>query len=105
MRATEPARRRRSEKPKAGAVDTRVVGGSASSRAVQAEDSERREAALSRAEEYSLKKELASTERKLDTLGTKAEAIRAEMKETESFGLRGVAGRPGTASSRRAAGL
>ncbi len=45
--------------------------------------SERREAALSRAEEYSLKKELASTERKLDTLGKKADAIRAEMKETD----------------------
>ncbi len=39
--------------------------------------------ALSRSEEYSLKKELASTERKLETLCGKAEAIRAEAKETD----------------------
>jgi len=39
--------------------------------------------ALSRAEEYSLKKELASTERKLETACTKADAIRAEMKKTD----------------------
>jgi ATPase subunit of ABC transporter with duplicated ATPase domains len=39
--------------------------------------------ALSRAEEYTLKKDLASTERKLETLGRKADAIRAEMKETD----------------------
>ena len=38
---------------------------------------------LSRAEEYSLKKELASMERKLDTLGRKADAIRAEMRGTD----------------------
>lgn len=38
---------------------------------------------LSRAEEYGLKKELASTERKLETLGKKADAIRAEMKEVD----------------------
>ncbi len=38
---------------------------------------------LSRADEYALKKELASTERKLDTLGKKADAIRAEMRETD----------------------
>ena len=41
------------------------------------------EPVLSRAEEYRLKKELASTERKLDTLGKKADAIRAEMKEAD----------------------
>jgi ATPase subunit of ABC transporter with duplicated ATPase domains len=35
---------------------------------------------LPRAEEYRLKKELASTERKLDTLAAKADAIRDEMK-------------------------
>lgn len=39
--------------------------------------------ALSRAEEYGLKKELASTERKLDTLGRKADAIRVELKEAD----------------------
>jgi ATP-binding cassette subfamily F protein uup len=39
--------------------------------------------ALSRADEYGLKKELASTERKLDTLGKKADAIRAESAETD----------------------
>jgi ATPase subunit of ABC transporter with duplicated ATPase domains len=39
--------------------------------------------ALPRAEEYRLKKELASTERKLETLGAKADAIRAEMKDTD----------------------
>ena len=38
---------------------------------------------LSRADEYSLKKELASAERKLETLGRKAEAIRAELKEAD----------------------
>jgi ATPase subunit of ABC transporter with duplicated ATPase domains len=38
---------------------------------------------LSRAEEYGLKKELASAERKLETLGKKAEAIRAEMAEVD----------------------
>jgi ATP-binding cassette subfamily F protein uup len=35
------------------------------------------------AEEYGLKKELASTERKLGTLGKRADVIRAEMKETD----------------------
>ena len=40
---------------------------------------ERRAAAVSQAEERGLKKELASTERKLDTLNAKADAIRAEM--------------------------
>ena len=43
----------------------------------------RREEALSRAEEYALKKELASTERKLETACKKAEAIRAEMQQTD----------------------
>ncbi|HSK47778.1 MAG TPA: hypothetical protein VLA05_07230, partial [Coriobacteriia bacterium] len=38
---------------------------------------------LSRADEYSLKKELASAERKLETLGRKAEAIRAELQEAD----------------------
>ena len=38
---------------------------------------------LSRADEYRLKKELASTERKVDTLRKKAEATRAEMAETD----------------------
>jgi ABC transport system ATP-binding/permease protein len=38
---------------------------------------------LSWAEGRRLKKELASTERRLDTLGTKAEAIRAEMEEAD----------------------
>ena len=38
---------------------------------------------LTRAEEYGLKKELASTERKLDTLGKKADAVRAELKEAD----------------------
>jgi len=41
------------------------------------------EPALSNAEQRSLKKELASTERKLDTLGRKADAIRVEMRETD----------------------
>jgi ATP-binding cassette subfamily F protein uup len=39
--------------------------------------------ALSRADEYSLKKELASTERKLDTLCKKADDLRSEAKETD----------------------
>ncbi len=38
---------------------------------------------LPKAEEYRLKKELASAERKLDTMGNKAEAIRTEMKVTD----------------------
>jgi ATPase subunit of ABC transporter with duplicated ATPase domains/phenylpyruvate tautomerase PptA (4-oxalocrotonate tautomerase family) len=38
---------------------------------------------LSRADEYRLKKELASTERKLDTLGKKAESIRVELQEAD----------------------
>ena len=38
---------------------------------------------MPRAEEYALKKELASTERKLETLCGKADAIRAEMAETD----------------------
>ncbi|HEY5467982.1 MAG TPA: ABC-F family ATP-binding cassette domain-containing protein [Coriobacteriia bacterium] len=42
-----------------------------------------REPELSRADEYGLKKELASTERKLDTLGKKADAVRAELKGTD----------------------
>ena len=41
------------------------------------------DAGTRRAEERDLKKEIASTERKLDTLGRKAEAIRAEMKEAD----------------------
>ena len=47
------------------------------------EPDERHEPVLSRAEEYRLKKELASTERKLDTLGRKADAIRVEMREAD----------------------
>ena len=43
----------------------------------------RREPALTRAEEYNLKKELASTERKLATLEKKAAAMRAELHETD----------------------
>lgn len=39
--------------------------------------------ALSRAEEYRLKKEIASTERKLETLNGKADSIRTELKETD----------------------
>ena len=38
---------------------------------------------MSRAEEYAVKKELASTERKLDTLCKKADAVRAQMTETD----------------------
>jgi ATP-binding cassette subfamily F protein uup len=41
------------------------------------------EPALSRAEEYALKKELASTERKLETLAKKADAILVEMDEAD----------------------
>ena len=81
----------KAEKPKAGAADAQAGSGTASSAGRSSDRAdERREAALSRAEEYSLKKELASTERKLDTLGKKADAIRAEMKEHGSFRLRGA---------------
>ena len=38
---------------------------------------------LSRAEEYAMKKELASTERKLETLAAKADALRAEAAKTD----------------------
>jgi ATP-binding cassette subfamily F protein uup len=41
------------------------------------------ESVLSRAEEYGLKKELASTERKLETLCGKADALRAEAAGTD----------------------
>lgn len=44
---------------------------------------EQHKPALSNVEERSLKKELASTERRLDTLGRKAEAARAEMHEAD----------------------
>jgi ATPase subunit of ABC transporter with duplicated ATPase domains len=44
---------------------------------------EERTPVLSRAEEYGLKKELASTERKLETLARKADAIRLELKDTD----------------------
>lgn len=42
-----------------------------------------REPALSRADEYRLKKELASSERRLRTLAKKADGVRAEMKEAD----------------------
>ena len=61
-------------KPKAQAGPTgRVTAGT----------NEQPASALPRAEEYRLKKELASTERKLETLGKKAEAIRAELGQTD----------------------
>jgi ATPase subunit of ABC transporter with duplicated ATPase domains len=41
------------------------------------------ESALSWAEERALRKELASTERKLDKLGTRAEAVRVELREAD----------------------
>jgi len=69
--AQAEARAERS-KPKASAAG-RSSDGSA----------EQREPALSNTEERSLKKELASTERKLHTLGKKADAIRVELKETD----------------------
>ena len=71
-------------KPPRGAASPQADGGApgSTSRAAARAD-ERRTQALSRAEEYGLKKELASTERKLDTLGKKADAIRAEMAETD----------------------
>jgi ABC transport system ATP-binding/permease protein len=65
-------------------VRTEAGGGTASSASPPRDASgPQAEPVLSRAEEYSLKKELASTERKLDTLGKKADAIRAEEKATD----------------------
>ncbi len=52
------------------------------SRSSGASDTEHKPA-LSRAEERTLKKDLASTRRKLDTLAKKADALRVEMKETD----------------------
>jgi ATP-binding cassette subfamily F protein uup len=49
----------------------------------QATKPEQETAALSRAEEYGLKKDLASTERKLETACKKAESMRDEMKSTD----------------------
>ena len=73
------------EKPRGSAANAQSGSGTASSTSRSRDTSdEPREPVLSRAEEYSLKKELASTERKLDTLGRKADAIRAEMKETDA---------------------
>lgn len=40
-------------------------------------------ATLSRSDEYRMKKELASAERKLETLGTKADALRVELTESD----------------------
>ncbi|MDR3686256.1 MAG: ABC-F family ATP-binding cassette domain-containing protein [Coriobacteriia bacterium] len=62
-----------------------VLGSGVSPSANRAGDrsEERRTQAVSRAEEYVLKKELASTERKLETLGKKVDAVRVEMAETD----------------------
>jgi ATPase subunit of ABC transporter with duplicated ATPase domains len=73
-----PERPSRKDAPSHGSG---TIAGSASRSSEKA--AQRRESALSRAEEYSLKKELASTERKLETLGKKADAIRAEMTGTD----------------------
>ena len=72
-RRSEVRTEAKAEKPKESAV------GESSG-----ESAEGHKRVLSSAEQYRLKKELASTERRLDTLGKKAEAIRAEMKETDS---------------------
>jgi len=50
---------------------------------LSATSDESQKPALPRADEYRLKKELASAERKLHTLGRKADAIRVEMKEAD----------------------
>ena len=70
--------------------DARAEAKSVKAKVKQRADSEssdesgvQHEPALSNAEQRSLKKELASTERKLDTLGRKADAIRVEMRETD----------------------
>ena len=70
--------------------DARAEAKSVKAKVKQRADSEssdesgvQHEPALSNAEQRSLKKELASTERKLDTLGRRADAIRAEMRETD----------------------
>ncbi|NTU72486.1 MAG: ABC-F family ATP-binding cassette domain-containing protein [Coriobacteriia bacterium] len=64
----KPAKAAPADKPAAGGSD---------------DASSATEPALTRAEEYALKKELASTERKLETLCGKADAIRTEMTETD----------------------
>jgi len=70
--------------------DARAEAKSVKAKVKQRADSEssdesgvQHEPALSNAEQRSLKKELASTERKLDTLGRRADAIRAEIRETD----------------------
>ena len=60
-------------------ADAKPKAGAAKASAADA----RRAAATSQAEERSLKKELASTERKLETRATKADAVRAEMHEAD----------------------
>jgi ABC transport system ATP-binding/permease protein len=67
-----------------GAADSRTNGRSALPKdGSNGETAEQLKPVLPRAEEYSMKKELASTERKLDTLGKKAEAVRARLGEAD----------------------
>jgi ATP-binding cassette subfamily F protein uup len=72
------------QEPRGGATDRGAAAGRARSpRGPDDRADDEREPALSRAEEYALKKELASTERKLETLGTRADVTRAEMADTD----------------------
>ncbi len=65
-------------------ADSQAGSGTASSTSQSGDNPEESsKPALSRAEEYALKKELASTERKLETLAGKADTIRAEMTHTD----------------------
>lgn len=66
----------------AGAEEAKAAENAASVESDQASGESGRPA-LSNIEERSLKKDLSSTERKLDTLGKKADAVRAELKATD----------------------
>jgi len=66
----------------AGAEEAKAAENAASVESDEASGESGRPA-LSNIEERSLKKDLSSTERKLDTLGKKADAVRAELKATD----------------------
>jgi ATPase subunit of ABC transporter with duplicated ATPase domains len=74
--------RRAGARAAAGAEEAKAAENAASVESDEASGESGRPA-LSNIEERSLKKDLSSTERKLDTLGEKADAVRAELKATD----------------------
>jgi len=81
VRAEAKPEKRKAREDAAGS-HTRDKTATSSARSSDVQD-EQRAPALSNAEQRSTKKELASVERKLETLAKKADALRAEMKKTD----------------------